>query len=120
MRYSAIRVALPRHNTSTPVAAGSSVPVWPTFDIPNSVRALATTSWDVHPAGLLMTSTPSKATPDRRSVRSSFTPVVLRLGRLGPHLIQQGHHPLHPIERGILEERQSGDGPKLPSAAQRA
>src|SRR5437660_11481178 len=113
MRYSAIRVARPKHNTSTPVAAGSSVPVWPTLGIPSSVRALATTSWDVHPAGLLMTSTPSKATTDRRSVRSSFTTVVLRLGRVGPHLIPQGSHALHLIERGILEERQRGDVPQL-------
>src|SRR3989441_11433525 len=111
-------VALPKHNTSTPVAAGSSVPVWPTLGIPSSVRARATTSWDVHPAGLLMTSTPSKTTPDRRSVRSSFTTVVLRLGRLGPHLIPQGHHPLHPIERGILEERQPGGGPHLQTPPQ--
>src|SRR5438132_14356558 len=113
MRYSAIRVARPKHNTRTPGCGGSSVPVCPTLGIPSSVRALATTSWDVHPGGLLMTSTPSKATPDRRSVRSSFTTVVLRLGRLGPHLLQQGHHPLHPIERGILEERQRGDVPQL-------
>src|SRR5437899_2788946 len=120
MRYSAIRVALPRHNTSTPVAAGSSVPVWPTFDIPNSVRALATTSWDVHPAGLLMTSTPSKATPARRSVRSSFTTIVLPLCRLRLYLIQQRHHPLHPIERGILDKRQLGDVPQLQAPPQLA
>src|SRR5947209_16709859 len=120
MRYSAIRVALPRHNTSTPVAAGSSVPVWPTFDIPNSVRALATTSWDVHPAGLLMTSTPSKATPARRSVRSSFTTIVLPLCRLRLYLIQQRHHPLHPIERGILDKRQLWDVPQLQAPPQLA
>src|SRR5206468_672915 len=120
MRYSAIRVALPKHNTSTPVAAGSSVPVWPTLGIPSSVRARATTSWDVHPAGLLMTSTPSKVTPDRRSVRSSFMTVFLSLGRLGPHLIQQGHHPLHPIERGILEEPQRRDVPQLQAPPQLA
>src|SRR5438128_11546609 len=101
MRYSAIRVAVPKHNTSTPVAAGPSVPVCPTLGIPSSVRARATTSWDVHPAGLLLTSRPSKTTPDRRSVRSSFTTVVLRLGRRGPHLLQQGRHPPHPITRSI-------------------
>src|SRR5713226_3419310 len=117
MRYSAIAVALPKHNPSTPVAAGSSVPVWPTLGIPSSVRARATMSWDVHPAGLLMTRTPSKPTPARRSARSSFTTVVLRLGRLGPHLIQQGHHPLYPIERGILKEHQRGDVPQLQAPA---
>src|SRR5436853_720960 len=120
MRYSAIRVALPRHNTSTPVAAGSSVPVWPTLCNPSSVRARATTSWDVRPAGLLMTSTPSKATPAWRSVRSRFTMVVLRLGRLWLYLIQQGHHSLHPIERGILDKRQRGDVPQLQAPPQLA
>src|SRR5436309_14007270 len=108
MRYSAIRVALPRHNTSTPVAAGSSVPVPPTFDIPSSVRALATTSCDVHPAGLLMTRTLSKATPARRSGISSFTTIVLPLCRLQLYLIRQRHLPRHPIERGILDKRQLG------------
>src|SRR2546425_3066420 len=86
-------VALPKHNTSTPVAAGSSVPVWPTLGIPSSVRARATTSWDVQPAGLLMTSTPSKTTPDRRSVRSSFTAGRLRLRPAGAPPNPQEHPP---------------------------
>src|SRR2546429_8518731 len=111
MRYSAIRVARPKHNTSTPVAAGSSVPVWPTLGIPSSVRARATTSWDVHPAGLLMTSTPSKTTPDRRSVRSSFTAVVLPLGPPGAPPIPQRPHPPPPPQRGVLEGRPPGGGP---------
>src|SRR5438874_4020858 len=120
MRYSAIRVALPRHTTSTPVAAGSSVPVWPTLGTPSSVRTRTTTSWDVHPAGLLTTSTPSMVTPAWRLARSSFTWVVLRLGRLGPHLVQQGHYPLHPVKRGVLDKRQRGDVPQLQAPPQLA
>src|SRR5215468_4182477 len=53
------RVALPTPTTSTPVASGSSVPAWPTRLVPVRRRSFATTSWEVHPAGLSMMSRPS-------------------------------------------------------------
>src|SRR5215471_16520717 len=53
------RVALPTPTTSTPVASGSSVPAWPTRLVPVRRRSFATTSWEVHPAGLSMMSSPS-------------------------------------------------------------
>src|SRR5215468_4450751 len=53
------RVALPTPTTSTPVASGSSVPACPTRLVPVRRRSFATTSWEVHPAGLSMMSSPS-------------------------------------------------------------
>src|SRR6516165_9834666 len=53
------RVALPTPTTRTPVASGSSVPAWPTRLVPVRRRSFATTSWEVHPAGLSMMSSPS-------------------------------------------------------------
>jgi len=47
--------------TSTPVAMGSSVPAWPTRRVPARRRIRATTSWDVHPAGLSTTRSPGGA-----------------------------------------------------------
>src|SRR5262245_37518529 len=44
---------------STPVAAGSSVPVWPTRRSPRTLRIRATMSCEVGPAGLSTTSNPS-------------------------------------------------------------
>src|SRR5215467_8487717 len=58
-RYPSSRVALPTPTTSTPVASGSSVPAWPTRLVPVRRRSFATTSWEVHPAGLSMMSSPS-------------------------------------------------------------
>src|SRR5690349_7144604 len=54
----ASRVALPRPSTSTPVAIGSSVPVWPTSRCPNARRTRYTASWLVIPFGLSMQRTP--------------------------------------------------------------
>ncbi len=58
-RNCARRVARPTTRTSTPVAIGSSVPVWPIDRIRSARRARATTSWDVGPCGLSTTRTPS-------------------------------------------------------------
>src|SRR5215217_2506806 len=57
-RYPSKRVALPIPTTRTPVAIGSSVPACPTFRVPASRRILATTWWEVQPAGLSRTTTP--------------------------------------------------------------
>src|SRR5207249_11434318 len=59
LRNRASRVARPRTSGSTPLAAGSSVPVWPMRGSPSTRRRHATTSCDVGPAGLSMTSKPS-------------------------------------------------------------
>src|SRR5271157_2603248 len=48
----------PRTRGSTPVAMGSRVPRWPIDRSPTIRRILATTSWEVHPAGLSTTITP--------------------------------------------------------------
>src|SRR5690348_15457222 len=42
-----------------PLAAGSSVPVWPTRRSPSARRTLATTSCEVGPTGLSTTNRPS-------------------------------------------------------------
>ena len=57
----AIRVARPRQSGKTPVAIGSSVPVWPTRFIRARFRTASTTSWDVMPAGLLPFRTPDRS-----------------------------------------------------------
>src|SRR5229473_2744801 len=59
LRYSATRVAWPTQIGSTPLAAGSSVPAWPTRLCLSSLRTFATTSCEVMPVGLLMLSMPS-------------------------------------------------------------
>src|SRR5947209_8731382 len=60
--YSVSRVAAPTHSTSTPVASGSSVPVWPTR-VPrgNQRRARSTAPREVRPEGLSRTSKPCAA-----------------------------------------------------------
>src|SRR5689334_8489226 len=55
----ASRVALPSTSGSTPLAAGSSVPVCPIRRSPIARRTRATTSCEVGPAGLSMTNRPS-------------------------------------------------------------
>ncbi len=59
LRNEASRVARPITRGRTPVASGSSVPVWPMRLRPSARRTRATTSCDVGPAGLSMTRTPS-------------------------------------------------------------
>src|SRR5712691_12733085 len=59
LRNCASRVARPRTSARTPVAAGSSVPVWPILGSRSARRTRATTSCDVGPAGLSMISRPS-------------------------------------------------------------
>src|SRR3954462_12228661 len=59
LRNCASRVALPRTSSRTPVAIGSSVPVWPIRFSRRARRIRATTSCDVGPAGLSTTSRPS-------------------------------------------------------------
>src|SRR5688572_13606668 len=54
------RVALPNATRSSPVAKGSSVPVWPAFTPPRARRTIATTSWELTPAGLSTSNTPSR------------------------------------------------------------
>ena len=58
-------MARPMTSGSTPVAKGSSVPVWPTFGEPIARRTTATTSCEVGPAGLSMTRTPFMITRAR-------------------------------------------------------
>src|SRR5579871_144997 len=58
-RNRASRVARPTTSGSTPVASGSSVPVWPIRRSRSARRTRATTSCDVGPTGLSMTSRPS-------------------------------------------------------------
>src|SRR6185437_10243619 len=60
-RYGRSRVARPTRSTRSPVANGSSVPPCPTRLTPSARRAIATTSWDVTPAGLSTSSRPSIA-----------------------------------------------------------
>ena len=69
------RVARPQASGSTPVASGSSVPVWPMRDSWRARRAAATTSCDVRPGGLSMTITPSSI-GDWRSVISDLRFVI--------------------------------------------
>src|SRR5439155_12066425 len=59
VRNCASRVARPRTSGRTPVAAGSSVPVWPMRRSPRTRRMRATTSCEVGPAGLSTISRPS-------------------------------------------------------------
>src|SRR5438034_4103209 len=58
LRKRASRVARPTTSGSTPLAAGSSVPVWPMRRSPRRRRIRSTTSWDVGPEGLSMTRRP--------------------------------------------------------------
>src|SRR5262245_29633172 len=60
--YSVSRVATPTQSTSTPVASGSSVPVWP-MRVPrgNQRCARSTASREVMPPGLSSTSKPCHA-----------------------------------------------------------
>src|SRR5947208_765435 len=62
MRYGVSLVASPIRIGRTPVAAGSSVPAWPTRRTPSRRRRSATTSNDVTPEPLLTTSTPEPPT----------------------------------------------------------
>src|SRR5689334_14722033 len=55
----ASRVAFPTTSGRTPVASGSSVPVWPMRRPPSTRRIRATTSCEVGPLGLSMISRPS-------------------------------------------------------------
>ena len=60
VKLSTIFVALPTHKIKRPVASGSSVPQWPTFFTPNFRvidRVFPTTSNEVQPLGLSMSST---------------------------------------------------------------
>src|SRR6476469_10294271 len=59
MRYACRRVALPTQRTRSPVASGSRVPVWPAFFTFARRRNVSTTSWEVIPAFLSTSSTPS-------------------------------------------------------------
>src|SRR5438128_12488851 len=59
LRKRARRVAGPITSGSTPLARGSSVPVWPMRRSPSTRRSRATTSCEVGPAGVSMTSRPS-------------------------------------------------------------
>src|SRR5574341_1594039 len=53
-----MRVAVPRQMMSTPLASGSSVPVWPTRRSPDHLRILYTMSCEVGPMCLLTISNP--------------------------------------------------------------
>ena len=55
---------------SSPVAKGSSVPAWPTARSPRARRTRSTTSWDVGPAGLSISSPPirPRRLPDAEAV----------------------------------------------------
>src|SRR5580765_2593800 len=59
LRNCARRVARPTTSGRTPVAAGSSVPVWPTRRSRRARRTRATTSCEVGPDGLSTTNRPS-------------------------------------------------------------
>ena len=77
-RYSAMRVPRPTRIGSTPVAAGSSVPAWPTFGPLKSPRTLATISWEVQPAGLWMLRIPSPTSMLRFSVTMTVVISMLK------------------------------------------
>ena len=69
------RVARPSTSGSTPLAAGSSVPVCPIRRSRRARRARATTSWELGPAGLSTTSRPSITGPTPRAgLRSCRNP----------------------------------------------
>ena len=69
--YSASRVALPRQRTSTPVASGSSVPVWPMrVRRGNQRRTRSTTVREVRAGGLIE----NKQTLDLWNVHDSSIP----------------------------------------------
>src|SRR3954464_11153054 len=67
----ASRVARPRSRTSKPVANGSRVPRCPMLRSPKILRTCWTTSYDVIPAGLSTSSSPSTGAPDCAE-RSAF------------------------------------------------
>src|SRR3954452_7543288 len=58
VRKRSSRVTFPTPTSSTPVASGSSVPACPTFLVCRIPRSFATTSCDVHPASLSITTRP--------------------------------------------------------------
>src|SRR5579863_10010043 len=60
-----MRVARPTMISSSPVANGSSVPAWPVLTPPSARRTEATTSCEVTPAGLSISSTPSTEASSR-------------------------------------------------------
>src|ERR1051326_4727197 len=72
MSFSESLVARPRRRINNPVALGSSVPQCPTFLISKFRRMFSTTSWEVGPAGLSMSSAPSSVSKVCMSGKGAF------------------------------------------------
>jgi len=89
MNCSMCFVAGPMAMTSTPLASGSSVPAWPVFAPPAFRLTNSTTSIEVGPSGLSMTSMPERSGPNVRLVVEGIggmfgrsTSIVLRPDRV--------------------------------------
>src|SRR4051812_36179875 len=98
------------HTGSTPVAKGSSVPVWPTLRVPRPRRTWSTTSWDAGPAGLSTTSTPSIAllvVVFGRGVGSGFRGRIGGAGRgRRPDLLEELGHAIARLQALVVLEQQ--------------
>src|SRR3546814_11072232 len=84
--------------SSTPWASGSAWPECPTLRLPGSPRALATTSWLVHPAALSTTARPSgpAGPPPRRPIGSVLGGAV-GLVDAAEHLFEARRAPAHVV-----------------------
>src|SRR5262245_36428959 len=96
------RVARPTTTSSTPVAAGSSVPVCPTRFSRSSRRTRDTTSCEVGPAGLSTMSRPSIVSGDVLAGLGGIHGRDRLIDPLDEQLLQRVDRPAHRAAGGVL------------------
>src|SRR5690625_550358 len=106
MTQATVLVASPKASGSRPVASGSSVPPWPTLRASRSRRTRLTTSVDVMPDGLSMTSQPLTLRPlRRRTIVLLLRPLLPSFDILtNPLAIEEAVYSLRLIEGDVQPE----------------